>query len=98
MGGLVALDMVLSITFSKILILVNSIYPTRVADALLAKAKQAMVMLQTLLLNMAFIRRLLGLKNAFSEGDDLVMLNDLEACNNYQLDLNELKNLEFLFQ
>ena len=32
-------------------------------------------------------RRILGAKNAFSEGDDLVMLDDLEACNNYQLDL-----------
>ena len=40
MGGLVALDMAFKQNFSvKSLILVNSIYPTRVADALLAKAK-----------------------------------------------------------
>ena len=38
-------------------------------------------------------KRLLGLKNAFSDKDEPVMLNDLEACNNYQLDLSELKNL-----
>ena len=40
MGGLVGLDMILNHNFAaKELILVNSIYPTRVADALLAKAK-----------------------------------------------------------
>ena len=33
------------------------------------------------------------MKNAFSEEDALVMLDDLEACNNYQLDLNDLKSL-----
>ena len=55
MGGLVALDMVTRQGYeAKSLILVNSIYPTRVADALLAKAK---------------------------------------ACNNYQLDLTEIKSL-----
>ena len=37
---------------------------------------------------------MLGIKNAFSEEDDLVMLDDLEACNSYQLDLNNIKDLE----
>ena len=59
----------------------------------LLKLKQVMGMLLTLLLNMVCIEDFLVLKNAFSEGDDLVMLDDLEACNNYQLDLNDLKNL-----
>ena len=51
-----------------------------------------MGMLLILLLNMAY-RRLLGLKNAFSDGKIPSDANDLDACNNYQLDLNELKNL-----
>ena len=94
MGGLVALDMVSKHNFpAKSLILVNSIYPTRVADALLAKAKAGNGHAADFIIKYGLYRRLLGLKNAFSEGDDLVMLDDLEACNNYQLDLNDLKNL-----
>ena len=93
MGGLVALDMVLKHNFpAKSLILVNSIYPTRVADALLAKAKASNGDAANFIIKYGLYRRLLGIKNAFSEGDDLVMLDDLEACNNYQLDLNDLKN------
>jgi pimeloyl-ACP methyl ester carboxylesterase len=34
------------------------------------------------------------MRNAFSEADDLVMLDDLNACNNYELDLNDIKNLD----
>ena len=94
MGGLVALDMVSKHNFpAKSLILVNSIYPTRVADALLAKAKAGNGHAADFIIKYGLYRRLLGLKNAFSEGDDLVMLDDLEACNNYQLDFNDLKNL-----
>ena len=94
MGGLVALDMVLKANFSaKSLILVNSIYPTRVADALLDKAKAGNGYAADFIIKYGLFRRLLGVKNAFSEGDDPVLLNDLEACNNYQLDLNDLKNL-----
>ena len=37
---------------------------------------------------------MLGIKNAFSEEDNLVMLDDLEACNRYELDLNNIKSLE----
>ena len=94
MGGLVALDMVLNHNFAaKELILVNSIYPTRVADALLAKAKAGNGDAANFIIKYGLYRRLLGMRNAFSEADDLVMLDDLNACNNYQLDLNDLKNL-----
>ena len=94
MGGLVALDMALKHGLAvKELILVNSIYPTRVADALLAKAKAGNGYAADFIIKYGLHRRMLGLKNAFSDSDDLVMLDDLEACNNYQLDLNDLKNL-----
>ena len=63
------------------------------ADALLGKAKAGNGYAADFIIKYGLYRRLLGLKNAFSEGDDLVMLDDLEACNNYQLDLNDLKNL-----
>ena len=94
MGGLVALDMVLKQKFSAhSLILTNSIYPTRVADALLAKAKAGNGDAADFIIKYGLYRRLLGVKNAFSEEDNSVMLDDLEACNNYQLDLNDLKSL-----
>lgn len=94
MGGLVALDMVLKQNFSAhSLILANSIYPTRVADALLAKAKAGNGDAADFIIKYGLHRRLLGVKNAFSEEDDSVMLDDLEACNNYQLDLNDLKSI-----
>ena len=95
MGGLVALDMVTRHSYkAKSLILVNSIYPTRVADVLLAKAKAGNGPAADFIIKYGLYKRLLGIKNAFSEKEDLVMLDDLEACNNYQLDLTELKNLE----
>ena len=94
MGGLVALDIALKHELDvKELILVNSIFPTRVADALLAKAKAGNGYAADFIIKYGLHRRLLGLKNAFSDSNDPVMLNDLEACNNYQLDLNDLKNL-----
>ena len=94
MGGLVALDMALKHGLAvKELILVNSIYPTRVADALLAKAKAGNGYAADFIIKYGLHRRMLGLKNAFSDSDDPVMLDDLEACNNYQLDLNDLKNI-----
>ena len=94
MGGLVALDMVLKQNFlAHSLILANSIYPTRVADALLAKAKAGNGDAADFIIKYGLYRRLLGVKNAFSEEDDLVTLDDLEACTNYQLDLNDLKSL-----
>jgi pimeloyl-ACP methyl ester carboxylesterase len=95
MGGLVALDMITRHSYKATsLILVNSIYPTRVADALLSKAKAGNGPAADFIIKYGLYKRLLGIKNAFSEKEDLVMLDDLEACNNYQLDLTELKNLE----
>jgi pimeloyl-ACP methyl ester carboxylesterase len=95
MGGLIALDMILNHKFTaKEVILVNSIYPTRVADALLAKARAGNGDAANFIIKYGLYRRLLGMRNAFSEADDLVMLDDLDACNSYELDLNNLKNLE----
>jgi Predicted hydrolases or acyltransferases (alpha/beta hydrolase superfamily) len=92
MGGLVALDMALNHNFPiKELILVNSIYPTRVADALLVKAKAGNGDAANFIIKYGLYRRLLGMRNAFSEANDLVMLDDLDACNNYELDLNNIK-------
>ena len=95
MGGLVALDMVTKLKYeASSLILVNSIYPTKVADALLAKAKAGNGHAADFIIKYGLYKRLLGIKNAFSEKDDLVMLDDLEACNNYQLSPSELKSLD----
>ena len=58
----------------------------------LLKQKQVMSHAADFIIKYGLYRRLLGIKNAFSEEDDLVMLDDLEACNNYQLDLTELKS------
>ena len=94
MGGLIALDMAMQKNFTvQSIILVNSIYPTRVAEPLLAKAKLSNGDAADFIIKYGLHKRLLGIKNAFFEGKDLVMLDDLEACNNYQLDLNELNNL-----
>ena len=95
MGGLIALEMAMQKNFSvQSIILVNSIYPTRVAEPLLAKAKASNGGAADFIIKYGLYKRLLGIKNAFSEEDDLVMLDDLEACNNYQLDLNVIKDLE----
>ena len=95
MGGLIALEMAMQKKFSvQSIILVNSIYPTRVAEPLLAKAKASNGGAADFIIKYGLYKRLLGIKNAFSEEDDLVMLDDLEACNSYQLDLNAIKDLE----
>ena len=95
MGGLIALEMAMQKNFSvQSIILVNSIYPTRVAEPLLAKAKASNGSAADFIIKYGLYKRLLGIKNAFSEEDDLVMLDDLEACNSYQLDLNVIKDLE----
>ena len=95
MGGLIALDMAMQKNFTvQSIILVNSIYPTRVAEPLLAKAKVSNGDAADFIIKYGLHKRLLGIKNAFSEEDDLVMLDDLDACNSYQLDLNVIKNLE----
>ena len=95
MGGLIALEMAMQKVFSiQSIVLVNSIYPTRVAEPLLAKARVSNGDAADFIIKYGLYKRLLGIKNAFSEKNDLVMLDDLEACNNYQLDLNKIKDLE----
>ena len=94
MGGLIALDMLVNHNFlAQSLLLVNSIYPTRVAENLLAKAKETNGHAADFIIKYGLHRRLLGIKNGFTEEDDLIMLDDLDACNNYQLDLNDVKSL-----
>ena len=94
MGGLIALEMAMQKNFSvQSIILVNSIYPTRVAEPLLAKARASNGDAADFIIKYGLHKRLLGIKNAFSEEDDLVLLDDLEACNGYQLDLNNIKDL-----
>ena len=94
MGGLIALDMAMQKKLSvQSIILVNSIYPTRVAEPLLKKARLSNGDAADFIIKYGLYKRLLGIKNAFSEENDLVMLDDLEACNGYQLDLNNIKDL-----
>tara|TARA_Y100000766_G_C18819836_1_gene562422 strand:+ start:58 stop:786 length:729 start_codon:yes stop_codon:yes gene_type:complete len=94
MGGLIALEMAMQKNFSaQSIILVNSIYPTRVAEPLIAKARVSNGDAADFIIKYGLHKRLLGIKNAFSEEDNLVMLDDLEACNRYQLDLNNIKDL-----
>ena len=95
MGGLIALEMAMQKNFPvQSIVLVNSIYPTIVAEPLLAKARASNGDAADFIIKYGLHKRLLGIKNAFSEEDDLVMLDDLEACNSYQLDLNNIKDLE----
>ena len=95
MGGLIALEMAMQKNVPvQSIVLVNSIYPTIVAEPLLAKARVSNGDAADFIIKYGLHKRLLGIKNAFSEEDDLVMLDDLEACNGYQLDLNNIKDLE----
>ena len=73
MGGLIALEMAMQKNFSvQSIILVNSIYPTRVAEPLLAKARASNGDAADFIIKYGLHKRLLGIKNAFSEEDDLV--------------------------
>ena len=57
MGGLIALEMAMQKNFPvQSIILVNSIYPTKLLSRFLQKQEQVMVMRPTLLLNMDFIK------------------------------------------
>ena len=77
MGGLIALEMAMQKNFSvQSIILVNSIYPTRVAEPLLTKAKNSNGDAADFIIKYGLHKRLLGIKNAFSEDKDLVMLDD----------------------
>jgi len=94
MGGLIALDMVVSNNFlPKSIILLNSIYPTVVSDVLLAKAQASNALAADFIIKYGLHRKLLGMKNIFPEKNNAVMFKDLKACNDYKLDMDSLKNL-----
>ena len=68
MGGLIALDMVVSNNFlPKSIILLNSIYPTAVSDVLLAKAQASNALAADFIIKYGLHRKLLGMKNIFPE-------------------------------
>ncbi|MDA7796377.1 alpha/beta hydrolase [Gammaproteobacteria bacterium] len=95
MGGLIALDMLISHGFSaKSLLLLNSIYPIKVSSALIEKAKAGNGHAADFIIKFGLYKKLIGMKNIFPQEEALVMLNDLEACNNFELNLRDLKNLE----
>ena len=95
MGGLIALDMVINQDYcAKSLLLLNSIYPTRVSEVLISKAKAGNGHAADFIIKYGLHKRLIGMKNIFPQEKALIMLGDLEACNNYQLNLNNLENLE----
>ena len=95
MGGLIALDMLTNQGYSaKSLLLLNSIYPTRVSDALIAKAKAGNTYAADFIIKYGLHKKLIGMRNIFPQEKALIMLDDLEACNNYQLNLANLANLE----
>jgi len=95
MGGLIALDMLIQHGFSaKSLLLLNSIYPIRVSDALIEKAKAGNGYAADFIIKFGLYKKLIGMKNIFPQEEALVMLNDLDACNNFELNLTDLQNLE----
>ena len=95
MGGLIALDMVINQDYcAKSLLLLNSIYPTRVSEVLISKAKAGNGHAADFIIKYGLHKKLIGMKNIFPQEKALIMLGDLEACNNYQLNLNNLENLE----
>ena len=95
MGGLIALDMLLHHGFSaKSLLLLNSIYPIRVSNALIEKAKAGNGYAADFIIKFGLYKQLIGMKNIFPHEEALVMLSDLEACNNFQLNQEDLQNLE----
>ena len=95
MGGLIALDMLIHHGFlAQSLILLNSIYPIRVSDTLIEKAKAGNGYAADFIIKFGLHKRLLGMKNIFPQEESLVMLSDLEACNNFQLNHQDLEKLK----
>ena len=95
MGGLIALDMIINHGFeAKSLLLLNSIYPTRVSDPLIEKAKLGNGYAADFIIKFGLYKKLIGIKNIFPQEDALVMLSDLEACNNFQLTQKDLQSLK----
>jgi pimeloyl-ACP methyl ester carboxylesterase len=95
MGGLIAIDMLIHHSYpAKSLILLNSIYPIKVSKFLIEKAKISNSEASSFIIKYGLYKRLIGIKNIFPQKEALVMLDDLEACNNYQLSPSELKSLD----
>ena len=95
MGGLVAMDMLVHHNYpAKSLILLNSIYPIKVSKFLIEKAKISNDEASSFIIKYGLYKKLIGIKNIFPQKQALVMLDDLEACNNYQLSLKDLKSLD----
>lgn len=95
MGGLIALDMLIHHHYpAKSLILLNSIYPIRVSKFLIEKAKISNGEASNFIIKYGLHKKLIGIKNIFPQKEVLVMLDDLEACNNYHLSLKDLKSLD----
>ena len=91
MGGLVALEIGRQKVFSiQSIVLVNSIYPTRVAEPLLTKARVSNGDAADFIIKYGLHKRLLGIKNAFSE-EDLInfekkISNFLDKKNNFEIE------------
>ena len=95
MGGLVAMDMLVHHNYpAKSLILLNSIYPIKESKFLIEKAKISNDEASSFIIKYGLYKKLIGIKNIFPQKQALVMLDDLEACNNYQLSLKDLKSLD----
>ena len=93
MGGLIGLDLLNKLKISiKTFVMISSIYPIRVADSLLDAAKSANSMSADFIIKYGVHKRLIGMKNVFPEDKDMLMFDDLTACNNYHTDLSAIRN------
>ena len=94
MGGLIAMDMLIHHNYlAKSLILLNSIYPIKVSKFLIEKAKISNGEASSFIIKYGLYKKLIGIKNIFPQKEDLIMLDDLQACNNYELSSSDLKRL-----
>ena len=93
MGGLIGLDLLNKLKISiNTFVMISSIYPIRVADSLLDAAKSANSMSADFIIKYGVHKRLIGMKNVFPEDKDMLMFDDLTACNNYHTDLSAIRN------
>ena len=72
----------------------NSIYPIRVSDALLDKAKAGNGYAADFIIKFGLYKKLIGMKNSFPQQEALIMFDDLEACNNFELTPEDLQSLK----
>ena len=95
MGGLIGLDLLEKLKIPiNALIMISSIYPIRVADSLLDAAKSANSQSADFIIKYGVHKRLIGMKNVFPEDKNMLMYDDLNACNNYHADLSAIKNIQ----